>query len=316
MRQYESSWFSREKVDLSKRRLTRTQYFESVSVETPTVPGSPDQVDLNLILKETNTGKFNIGAGVSSSEGIVGTLGLSQANFFGTGQRVSTSVSLGGVNKVYQLGITDPYWTDDGVSRGFTVNYRDIDTSDLDTGDYKSTDIGAGLNFGIPLDEFRMWNFGANIDFTEITLQSTSPQSYIDYCNEVTSSSSCNADAITFWTSWNDNTIDNPFFATQGHKISVSLDVTTPGLDLEYYKVSAKAEKYFPLSQAVATKIKAGVGYADSYGDNPYPFFKNFRLGGKSSIRGFKEGSVGKKVYDDNGQESYVYPHTVCYRGW
>ena len=300
MRQYESSWFSREKVDLSKRRLTRTQYFESVSVETPTVPGSPDQVDLNLILKETNTGKFNIGAGVSSSEGIVGTLGLSQANFFGTGQRVSTSVSLGGVNKVYQLGITDPYWTDDGVSRGFTVNYRDIDTSDLDTGDYKSTDIGAGLNFGIPLDEFRMWNFGANVDFTEITLQSTSPQSYIDYCNEITSSSSCNADAITLWTSWNDNTIDNPFFATQGHKISVSLDVTTPGLDLEYYKVSAKAEKYFPLSQAVATKIKAGVGYADTYGDNPYPFFKNFRLGGKSSIRGFKEGSVGKKVYDAN----------------
>ena len=307
LRQYESSWFSREKVDLSKKRLTRTQYFENVSIETPTVPGTPDQVDLNLIVSETNTGKFNIGAGVSSSEGIVGTLGLSQANFLGTGQRVSTSVSLGGINKVYSLGITDPYWTDDGVSRGFTLNYRDVDTSDLDTGDYKSRDIGAGINFGIPLEEFRMWNFGATADFSQITLQSTSPQKYIDYCNEISSSSSCDANAITLWTSWNDNTIDNPFFPTEGHKVKVSFDITAPGLDLEYYKIYAKAEKFFPLSNAVTTKIGGSIGYADTYGDDPYPFFKNFRVGGKSTIRGYKEGSVGKKEFDANDGDFVTY---------
>ena len=101
-------------------------------------------------MKETNTGKFNIGAGVSSSEGIVGTLGLSQANFFGTGNKVSTSLSLGGVNKVYSLDYVDPYWTEDGVSRGILAYYRDFDTKDLNTGDYKSKSVGIGMSFGIP----------------------------------------------------------------------------------------------------------------------------------------------------------------------
>ena len=147
LRQYEASWFSQEKLDISKQRLTRTQFFESVTIETPTIPGTSDQVDVNVIVEETNTGKFNIGAGVSSSEGIVGTLGLSQSNFLGTGNRVSTSLSLGGVNKVYSLSFTDPYWTTDGVSRGFSSYYRDFDSDELNTGDYKSTDMGFGINF-------------------------------------------------------------------------------------------------------------------------------------------------------------------------
>jgi len=302
LRQFESSWYSQEKIDLSKQRVNRTQFFESVLFETPSVPGSSDQVDLNVILKETNTGKFNIGAGVSSSEGIVGTLGLSQANFLGTGNRVSTDVSLGGVNKVYSLSFTDPYWTDDGVSRGFSSYYRDFDTKELQTGDYKSLSLGFGVNFGIPLDEFRVFNLGTKLDFTKIETQSTSPQKYKDYCVQTAGagSTSCDSDSLLFYVGWNDNTLDNPFFTTSGHKLSITADVTTPGLDLEYYKLMAKGEVYYSLSDSVVTKVKGAIGYADSYGDDPYPFFKNFRVGGKSSVRGFKEGAIGKKTFDSN----------------
>ena len=309
LRQYEASWFSQEKIDISKQRLTRTQFFESVDFETPSVPGTADQVDLNLIVKETNTGKFNIGAGVSSSEGIVGTLGLSQANFLGTGNRVSTNVSLGGVNKIYSLSFVDPYWTDDGVSRGFTSYYQDFDTEELNTGDYKTNNLGFGMNFGIPLDEFKMFTLGATIDFTELDLQSTSPQKYKDYCAELSGagSTTCDADSLLVYFGWSDNTIDNPFFATRGHKVSFNADITLPGLDLEYYKLMLKGEKYFSLSDSVVTKIKSSIGYADSYGDDPYPFFKNFRVGGKSSVRGYREGSVGKKTYDANAGGYVTY---------
>ena len=309
MRQYEASWFSQEKIDLSKRRLNRTQFFESVNMETPTVSGSSDQVDVNIILKETNTGKFQIGAGVSSSDGIVGSLSLSQANFLGTGNRVSTEVSLGGVNKVWSLNYVDPYWTDDGVSRGFGVYYRDYDTKELNIGDYKSNSYGASIDFGIPLDEFKSFKFGSAIDFTELNLKSTSPQKYLDYCADLSGagSTSCDANSLLFYSSWVDNTVDNPFFPTQGRKLSFSADITTPGLDLEYFKIMVKGEQFFPISSSVTTKIKGAIGFGDSYGDGEFPFFKNFRAGGKNSIRGFKEGSVGHKTYDSNSGDWVTY---------
>ncbi len=301
IRQYESSWFSQDKVDLSVTRLNRTQFFESVNVETPLVQGTSDQVDLNVIVKETNTGKFQIGAGLSSSDGVVGNFSLSQSNFLGTGLRVNTELSFGGINKVWSLGVVDPYWTDDGVSRGFGVFYRDYDTKDLNIGDYQTNNYGATLDFGIPLDEFKDFKIGSTIDFSEINLGSKSPQKYLNYCAELdgAGSLSCDANSILFYVQWNDNTIDNPFFPTKGHKLSVAADITTPVLDLEYYKIYLKGEKYFPLSSSVTTKVKGLLGYADSYGDEPFPFFKNFRLGGKSSLRGFKESSVGQNTLDE-----------------
>ena len=320
LRQYESSWFSNEKIKLSKTRLERTQFFESVTMETPIVPGTPDQVDLNVLLKETNTGKFNIGAGVSSSEGIVGTLGLSQANFLGTGNRVSTSVSLGGINKVYSLSFLDPYWTDDGLSRGISAYYHDIDTADLKTGDYKEKNYGAGLNFGIPLAEFEKFVVGSTFEHVELTLQSTSPPEYVSFCNSVASSNSCDTNNLVFFANWTHNTINNPFFPSEGHNLDLAFDISTPGLDLEYFKIMAKVEKFFPISDSVTTRIAASIGYADEYGDNPYPFFKNFKVGGKSSVRGFQEGSIGKKVlnpttgsFTTSGGKQMVYFNAETY---
>jgi len=309
MRQYESSWFSQEKIDLSTRRLNRTQYFESVNIETPSVTGTSDQVDVNIILKETNTGKFQIGAGVSSSDGIVGSFSLSQANFLGTGNMVSTDVSIGGVNKVWGINYTDPYWTEDGVSRGFGIYYRDYDTKDLNIGDYKTNAYGASVDFGIPLDEFKSFRFGSNIDFTELILDTSSPQKYLDYCADLSGagSTSCDANSLSFYVSWVDNSVDSPFFPTQGRKLSISADATVPGLDLEYYKIMLKGEQFFPISSSVTTRIRGSFGFADSYGDEEFPFFKNFRAGGKNSVRGYKEGSVGKKTYDSNSGEWVTY---------
>jgi outer membrane protein insertion porin family len=309
LRQYESSWFSQEKIDLSKTRLNRTQYFEAIDIETPIVPGSSDQVDINILLKETNTGKFQIGAGVSSSEGLVGTLSLSQANFLGTGNIVQTEVSLGGINKVWSLNYTDPYWTSDGISRGFGVFYRDYNAKELSTGDYKTISYGGSVDFGIPLDEFKVFKFGSTLELLELELTSGSPQKYLDYCSDLAGSGSlsCDANSLLFYSAWVDNTTDNPFFPTKGHRIQLSGDISTPGLDLEYFKLYAKAEKYFPLSDSVSTKIKASLGFGDSYGNDKFPLFKNFRVGGKTTVRGFKEGSIGKKTYDSNSNSWVTY---------
>lgn len=300
LRQLESSWFSQEKIDRSKTRLTRTQYFDSVNIETPSVQGISDQIDLNIKLVERNTGKLSIGAGVSSSEGVVGTLSVSQDNFLGTGNRLATSISTGDINKVYSLSFTDPYWTEDGVSRGFNIYKRDVNTKELGTGTYDTASYGFGLNFGIPLSEYDTLSFGATVDLTELELGTNAPLGYRNYCASVASAGAlnCDSDSLLFFTAWQTDSRDNMIFPTDGYKIAINADITAPIFDMQYFKISTSAEKFFPHSENVTTRIKGSLGYADSYGDEIYPFFKNFTTGGSNSIRGFKQGSIGAKVFD------------------
>jgi outer membrane protein insertion porin family len=304
LRQLESSWFAQDKVDRSKTRLTRTQFFDSVDVETPAVQGVSDQVDLNIKVTERNTGKVSIGAGLSSSEGVVGTLSVSQDNFLGTGNRIATAISTGDINKVYSLSFTDPYWTEDGVSRGFSVYHKETNTKDLGTGTYDTASAGFGMNFGIPLSEYDTLSFGATIDLTELKLQADSPVGYKNYCSSVASAGSlnCDTDSLAFWAGWQTDSRDNMIFPTKGYKVSLNADVTAPVFDMQYYKISASGEQYFPVTEKITTRIKGALGYGASYGDEIFPFFKNYTVGGQSTLRGFKQSSVGEKTLDTNGQ--------------
>ncbi len=309
MRQLESSWFSQEDVDRSKTRLTRTQFFDKIDIETPGVSGVPDQIDINVKVAERNTGQLSIGAGVSSSEGLVGTLGVSQANFLGTGNNVSTSISTGDVNKTYSLSFTDPYFTEDGVSRGFSVYRKDVNTKDLGTGTYDTSSYGLGLNFGVPLNEKETVLVGSTLDFTELDLNSDAPQGYQDYCASVTyeGSLNCTSDSLLVYTAFTSDSRDNLIFPTKGTKYSITADITAPILDMQYFKIKLGAEKFYPWTSNVTTRISGDLGYADSYGSELLPFFKNFRVGGPKSIRGFREGSVGEKTYDDNYGDYVTY---------
>lgn len=304
LRQLESSWFAQDKVDRSKTRLTRTQFFDSVDVETPAVQGVSDQVDVNIKVTERNTGKVSIGAGLSSSEGVVGTLSVSQDNFLGTGNRIATAISTGDINKVYSLSFTDPYWTEDGVSRGFSVYHKETNTKDLGTGTYDTASAGFGMNFGIPLSEYDTLSFGATIDLTELKLQADSPVGYKNYCSSVASAGSlnCDTDSLAFWAGWQTDSRDNMIFPTKGYKVSLNADVTAPVFDMQYYKISASGEQYFPVTEKITTRIKGALGYGASYGDEIFPFFKNYTVGGQSTLRGFKQSSVGEKTLDTNGQ--------------
>ena len=180
VRQLESSWYAANKINRSKERLVRTQYFSDVNIETPAVPGTADQVDLNISLVEQSTGSVQIGAGLSSYEGVVLGFTVNQNNFLGTGNRVSLQVNTGKVNTTYALSYTDPYFTPDGISRGFDVYRRDVNTNSLVAiSPYSSSSYGTGVRFGIPLNEKDTINVGMTADITQVNLSSTltsSPQ--------------------------------------------------------------------------------------------------------------------------------------------
>jgi len=300
MRQLEASWFSEANIARSRERLSRTQFFDAIDIDTPAVPGVSDQIDLNVRVKERNTGSISVGAGLSSSEGIVGTLSVAQANFFGTGNNVSTTISTGDVNSVYSLSFTDPYFTDDGVARGLSFYKKAVDTKGQQNGQapYKTDSLGAGLSFMVPVSEFDTIMVGTTLDLTELTLSGDAPNDYKNYCTTGSEGSTCDTSSWLFYSSLEKDTRDDVTFPTSGTKYVVNIESTAPVLDVKYFKFAISSEKFFPLGDTATTRIKGDLGYIDSYGGDVLPFYKRFRVGGQKTIRGFKDGSVGKKVYD------------------
>lgn len=295
VRQLESSWYASNRIDRSKERLVRTQFFSDVNIETPAVPSTADQVDLNISVKEQNTGSVQFGAGLSSNEGVVFGVTVNQNNFLGTGNRVSAQVNTGQVNTVYSLSYTDPYFTPDGVSRGFDIYKRDVDTSRLQIASFNTFSLGGGVRFGIPLNERDFLNFGMAVDLTTVELNPASPQQYLRFC---ANTSGCGSDSVVGTVSWIHDSRDNILFTNKGVLQRLTLEGSLPVLDLQYYKIDYKHSWYKELNNDFTLMLNGEIGYAASYGGKNFPFFKNFFSGGVNSVRGYNVASLGPRDID------------------
>jgi outer membrane protein insertion porin family len=318
MRLFESSWYDQSKVSRSKFRLTRLQYFSQVDIDSAQVPGTNDQVDLNVSVTERNTGKIMVGAGVSSADGLMGSFNVSQRNFAGTGNTVGVGISTGRINRTYSLSYTDPYYTEDGVSRGFTVYRKDRNTAKLrGIGTYNTYTMGAGVNFSIPISEKDSIKLGTTLDFTELDLTDRSPTLYKDYCNkaQVSGDVDCTANALTFDLGYVTDTRDNVLVPTEGYLNNYSAELSAPVLDLKYYKLKASTELYKPLDKhkKYTLKLRGALGYADDYGSEDYPFFKNFYMGGVRSVRGYRTSSIGPKYFNSSAGRFYTTGGTTSF---
>ncbi len=303
MRQLESSWYDASKIERSKQRLERLGYFEDVNLETPAVAGTTDQVDINVDVKEKSTGSVMFGAGLSSSEGVVLGVTVNQANFLGTGNRVSAQINTGKTNTTYSFSFTDPYFTPDGVSRGFDVYRKDVDSSSLDVGSYSSSSYGAGMRFGVPLNERDNIGIGLTFDYTSLDLSGSSPQRYIDYCD---SSKGCDNTLLRLDLNWTHDTRDNITYPNKGVLQKISTEVGLPGLDQEYYKLSYQHTWYKDITKSFTFMLNGEIGYAGAYGSKSYPFFKNFYAGGVSSVRGYDTSSLGPRDTDATTGNDYA----------
>jgi outer membrane protein insertion porin family len=237
------------------------------------------------------------GAGLSSSDGVVLGFNVNQPNFLGTGNRVALQVNTSSYNTVYSLSYTDPYFTPDGISRGFDVYRRDVDTSrrnssTLNVGTYNSQSYGVGMRFGMPMSEMDFLSAGVTLDMTSVDLSADSPIQYLRFCEN---SSGCSSNSIVLNAGWTFDSRDNILFPRRGVLQRLSGDVSLPGLDLQYYKMSYQHSWFKDMGKDFTLMLNGEAGYAKSYGGKNYPFFKNFYAGGVNSVRGFLNSSLGPR---------------------
>jgi outer membrane protein insertion porin family len=288
-RQMEGAWFSASKIKKSKQRVDRLDFFSEVNVETPPVPGSNDQLDVNLAVKEKSTGDFSVGAGISSGEGVVLTASVTEHNLFGSGNYLSTQVNTSKVNQVYSVSYTNPYYTDEGVSRGFDLYKRDSNTSSTAVSQYTSATLGAGLRYGVPINDDETIHYGLASEQTKLALTASSPQRYLDYVN-IFGTTATNLVATVGWSS---DSRDSAIYTREGLVQNAFAEFTLPLSDQRYYKLTYQRQWFHPLGRESTFMLNGEAGVGNGYGGKTLPFFKNFYAGGPGSVRGYEPMSLG-----------------------
>lgn len=268
MRQFEGSWYSQAALDRSRVRLQRLGFFESgsVSVETEPVPGTPDQVDVIVNVAETASGSFVFGLGYSQLAGVTTSIQLSQNNFLGRGNRVSIEASRNLYLQRYAFSYNNPYFTDEGVSLGYNLWWREFDNSEFNTAQYSSTSAAGQFFFGVPISEHDSFSLLFGLDRNEIhAWRGATPDSIVDYIDAFGSRT------FHAWRTelgWARDTRNDYLQPTRGTFQRIAAEVTMPGSTAEYYKLNYEFSKYWPLHRTLVLNTRAEVGYGDSYGSD------------------------------------------------
>ena len=292
MTQMEGGIASTDRIEYSKVQLERLGFFKGVNVETVPVPGTDDLVDVNYSVEEQPTGSLSASVGFSQDSGVILGASVSENNFFGTGKRVSFGVNFSDSVKSANVSYLDPYYTVDGVSRGFSVFARETNFEEEDISSYLLDEYGARVTFGYPVDGTTRLNFGAGYTLSKVKKGTFSAQEVSDFVDE-------EGDAFNnffLFGSWRKSTLNRGILPSDGYSHSLSLDVAVPGSDLTFYKVGHKTDVYLPLtdSRNWILRTRTEIGYGDGYGDRTVmPFYEHYYSGGFGSVRGFRANSLG-----------------------
>ncbi len=296
LRQLEGSFYDGQRLQESRKRVERLGYFEpGVELETEPVTGTTDQVDVTLKVKEKPTGAVLFGLGFSSADKLIVQGSISQANIFGSGKAISLNANTSKVNRNLGLTYTNPYFTVDGVSSGFSIYDRKFDAQALGIGNYSTETTGAGVSLGYPITDLDRINAGLTIEQTKIDLSDGAPARFVTFVEQ----NGSDPVALPLSLGWVRDRRDSALLPTSGSIQRLFGEVALPGFDLKYYKVTYDASWYYSITRDVTTLLRGLIGWGGGYGGAQLPFFKNYYAGGTNSVRGFQQATLGPQ--DANG---------------
>ena len=293
MRQMEGGWASTSQIDLSKVRLERLGYFREVNVETPAVPGTDDQVDVAFDVEEQPSGSISATLGYSQGWGLVLGGNYQENNVLGTGNSLGVGLSFSSYQKSASFNYFNPYYTLDGISRGYNAYYRRLDFDERNIARYSTDAVGVGITFGFPIGETQRINFGGTIEQTKLT-EGRFPALEITEFLEKNGENFLN---LKLNLAWQGTTLNRGLFPTRGRSQTLGLQASVPGSDLQFWKLTYRGEQYFPFIGNMALRFRTEVGYGGGYGNTKgLPFYEHFFAGGFGSIRGFEQSTLGPRT--------------------
>ena len=294
MRQMESAWFDSGRLSLSKDRINRLGYFTDVDVTTVPVEGTTDEVDVDVKVTEKPTGSITLGLGYGSGEGPIISAGVSQDNVFGSGTSLSVNVNTSSIYRTLTVTQVDPYFTIDGIKRITDVYYRTTMpltfSSTTDTS-FRIISFGSDMKFGIPFSEADMVYFGTGIEQYRLDVDSTTPQSYIDYVNQFGRVSN----VVPLTAGWSRDERDSALVPSRGYFLQTNAEYGTPLTRVSFYKADVQAQYYYSFARGFVLGLNFQGGYGNGLGGKPYPIFENYYAGGIGSVRGYQPGSLGPR---------------------
>ncbi len=294
IRQSEAAWYDTEKIKGSRDRIDRLGYYKEVNVESVPVDGKADVVDLNFTVVEKPTGSVNFGVGYNSTDKISLTAGMSQDNVFGSGNNVSFNINTAKTNRSVYLSATDPYYTENGVSRTIDLYAK---TNKLQEGTVDKVKIdtrGASLRFGIPVSESDVIFVGAGGEYTGLKVFPNAPSRYVSLNQKI--GGSATYPVVTL--GWGADTRDSGLAPSRGVLKKANLEVGS-GKEISYAKANYQYQSYYPVSKDVTLAGNVDFGYGSGLSGKEYPFFKNYLVGGVGSVRGYQGNTLGAQ--DSNG---------------
>ena len=289
-RQLESSWYDGDKIKLSRDRVDRLGYFTDVNIEIQEVPGSPDQVDLMVSMTEKPTGSLSVGAGFSSAEKVSLSFGVKQENVFGSGNYLGIDVNTSKYNRTLVLSTTNPYFTQDGISRTLDLYHRSSKPYQDQGGNYELVTQGASVRFGVPFSETDTVFFGGGLERTTIKPGTNMPAVYLAYAEEFGYTSL----AVPLTIGWSRDSRDSALVPNSGLYQRLNTEWSVAG-DARYLRANYQIQQYIPLNKQFTLAFNGEAGWGKGLNGQPFPVFKNFYSGGLGSVRGFDQGTLGPR---------------------
>ena len=293
MRQMEGGWASTAMIEASKIRLQRLGFFKEVNVETPSVPGTEDQIDVNFSVEEQPSGSISATVGFAEDTGLILGLQYQESNVFGTGNSINIGVNRSDYQEALNFSFFDPYFTVDGVSRGYSVFFRRSDFGDFNIASFSTDSYGVSMNFGYPISEISRISFSLGYENTNIKEGIIPAQEISEFVNKEGNK----FDLLSISASYSMSALNRGLLPTAGKSQSISFEMTIPGSELEFYRINYSGQIFFPLWGPTVLRLRSDLGYGDAFGGtDAFPFYKHFFAGGMGSVRGFESNTLGPRA--------------------
>ena len=291
----EGGLYSRSALRNSVIKLRRLGYFSDVQMSASKVDNMPDKIDLNFVLEETKTGTISVSVSHSNNFGFSLGAGITEKNIFGSGNTFNANLKISESFNKLSFYFENPYFNNDNHSISYGAYISRLNDDDVMNDSYNINSKGFSVGYGIPLANDTRLN--GKLEYSQHDIACGSGFSASGY--EPTQCATSSNDEVKLSFDWNENTLNDYLYPTEGKSNALGISVAIPLGDYRYFNINANHKSYKPLSSDLTLKLTGDIGIAKGYSGKELPFFKRYFGGGSGSVRGFGNKTLGP-LYPNN----------------